>query len=310
MDFVALDFETATDERASACAVGLAFVEGGQLADTRSWLVRPPGNQYSSYNISIHGIRPEDTADKPNFGELWPTLQSILADRLVVAHYASFDMSVLRHTLDLYGVRHPDLEYLCTWVISRQVWPDWVAYKLDWVADQLGLEFQHHVAEEDAKVAAQVALRCAEELGEPNLRSVADAANVTVGRLQPDGYRPCGHRSDWSVAEIAPDSEDFDEAHSFYEKTVVFTGSLESMVRKEAMQKVVNCGGECTTSVSGNTDFLVVGDQDFSQFREGQTKSRKMQDAERLAAEGSGIEILAEEDFLRMLGGTGSDELN
>lgn len=302
MDFVALDFETATDDRASACAVGLAFVEDGQLGETHSWLVRPPGNEYSGYNINIHGIRPEDTADKPTFGELWPTVQSVLADRLVVAHYASFDMSVLRHTLDFHGVRYPTLEYLCTWVISRQVWPDWVTYKLDWIANMLGIEFQHHDAAEDARAAAQVALRCAAEVGEGELRSVAEATDVTVGRLHDDSYRPCGHGSYWSVTEITPDSEDFDEAHPFYGKTVVFTGSLESMVRKEAMQKVVNCGGDCTTSVSGNTDFLVVGDQDFSQFREGQTKSRKMRDAEQVAAEGGGIEMIAEEDFLRMLG--------
>lgn len=301
MNFVALDFETATEDRASACAIGLAFVEGGRLTETQSWLVQPPGNEYAGYNISIHGIRPEDTVEKPTFRELWPTVQSVIGERLVVAHYASFDMSVLRHTLDFHGVRYPTLEYLCTWVISRQVWPDWVTYKLDWVADQLGIEFQHHDAAEDARAAAQVALRCAEDVGEGDLRSVADAKDVTVGRLHRDGYRPCGHG--WSVTDITPDSEDFDKAHPFYDKTVVFTGSLESMVRKKAMQKVVNCGGDCTTSVSGNTDFLVVGDQDFAKFREGQKKSRKMRDAERLAAEGSGIEMLAEEDFLRMLGG-------
>lgn len=302
MSFVALDFETATEDRASACAIGLAFVEDGRMADTRSWLVRPPGNEYAGYNISIHGIRPENTANQPSLGELWPEVRPFLAGRLVVAHYAAFDMSVLRHTLDFHDISYPSFEYLCTHVLSRQLWPEWVTHKLDWVAREFVIEFEHHNAAEDARAAAEVALRCREEAEAENLREVADVTDVSVGRLHADGYRPCGHRSSWRVSDITPEANDFEVDHPFHGKTVVFTGSLESMVRKEAMQKVVNCGGECTTSVSGNTDFLVVGDQDYSQFRDRQTKSRKMQDAERLAAEGSGIEMLAEEDFLRMLG--------
>jgi DNA ligase (NAD+) len=42
--------------------------------------------------------------------------------------------------------------------------------------------------------------------------------------------------------------------------TFVFTGSLDGMTRGDAQGIVERAGGSATSSVSGNTDFLVVGD--------------------------------------------------
>ena len=72
--WVAIDVETASGRRASASAVGLVFVRQGQIAGTESFLIRPPGNAYSGFNISIHGIHPSMAQDSPTFGELWLTL--------------------------------------------------------------------------------------------------------------------------------------------------------------------------------------------------------------------------------------------
>jgi len=54
--WVAIDFETATASRDSACALGIAVIEDGELAATASWLMRPPGNRYDPRNIAVHGI--------------------------------------------------------------------------------------------------------------------------------------------------------------------------------------------------------------------------------------------------------------
>ena len=67
---------------------------------TESFLIQPPGNVYRRFNISIHGIDPSMTRDSPTFGELWPILEDRIGGMLVVAHNASFDMSVLRYELD------------------------------------------------------------------------------------------------------------------------------------------------------------------------------------------------------------------
>jgi hypothetical protein len=62
----------------------------------------------------------------------------------------------------------------------------------------------------------------------------------------------------------------------------------------------LNLGGHCATSVSKNTNFLVVGDQDFRKFTDG-ISSSKMKTAQRLRAAGGDIELIAEDDFRRML---------
>lgn len=98
--WVALDFETATSRRASACAIGLVYARRRRIVGTENFLIQPPGNAYSGFNISIHGIDPSMTRDSPTFAELWPTLEDRIGGRPVVAHNASFDMSVLRHELD------------------------------------------------------------------------------------------------------------------------------------------------------------------------------------------------------------------
>ena len=44
LNFIAIDFETATPKRASICEVGICVVRGGEVAETRSWLVQPEDN--------------------------------------------------------------------------------------------------------------------------------------------------------------------------------------------------------------------------------------------------------------------------
>ncbi|PNU20053.1 DNA ligase (NAD(+)) LigA [Geothermobacter hydrogeniphilus] len=70
-------------------------------------------------------------------------------------------------------------------------------------------------------------------------------------------------------------------------KTLVITGSLESMSRKQAETRVEQLGGRAAGSVSRKTDYLVAGPGAGS----------KLARAEQL-----GIEILDEEAFLRLIG--------
>ena len=68
------------------------------------------------------------------------------------------------------------------------------------------------------------------------------------------------------------------------------------------MQAVVDVGGEVEKGVTKHTNFLVVGDQDYRKFADGQTKGSKMRKAEALLAKGQDIEIITEQDFLEILG--------
>ncbi len=75
--------------------------------------------------------------------------------------------------------------------------------------------------------------------------------------------------------------------------TFVFTGSLDRLTRSDAQELVESAGGSATSSVSSNTDYLVVGDS---------PGRRKRDDAD-----DHGVETVDEGAFLDMLAGRGVD---
>lgn len=60
---IAMDFETANEERRSACAIGLAWIEDSTVVRREHRLIRPREMRFSPHNIRVHGITPEDVAD-------------------------------------------------------------------------------------------------------------------------------------------------------------------------------------------------------------------------------------------------------
>ena len=67
---IAIDFETANEQRASACSIGLAWIEDGEVTRVEERLIRPSEMRFSGFNISIHGITPDDVVDEPEFPEV------------------------------------------------------------------------------------------------------------------------------------------------------------------------------------------------------------------------------------------------
>lgn len=61
LDFTAVDFETASSQPGSVCAVGLVRVRDGQVAGKSGGLIRPPDGlgEFTDYQTSVHGITAE-----------------------------------------------------------------------------------------------------------------------------------------------------------------------------------------------------------------------------------------------------------
>ena len=71
------------------------------------------------------------------------------------------------------------------------------------------------------------------------------------------------------------------------DKTFVLTGTLPNLTREEATQMIRRAGGKVTGSVSKSTDYVVAGDSPGSKLAK---------------AEGLGVEVIDEPEFLRRLG--------
>lgn len=188
---VAIDFETANESRTSACSIGVAWIENGRVTATEEHLIRPREMRFNPFNSAIHGIRADDVADAPEFPAVWARLRERLDGRLILAHNAAFDLSVLRHTLTDYGLVWPVCPYLCTVTLARRAWPTLTAHKLNHLADFLGIALEHHRAGSDAEACGRIALAATQELGLSGLAAIPKGAGITFGQLTPDGYTAC-----------------------------------------------------------------------------------------------------------------------
>ncbi|MDP9836821.1 DNA polymerase-3 subunit epsilon [Neorhizobium huautlense] len=191
MKTIAIDFETANEQRGSACSVGLAWIENGKVVRVEERLIRPKDMRFSSFNIAIHGIRPEQVEDAGEFPEVMDEFADDFAGATMIAHNASFDFSVWRACLDQYRQSYPQLSYLCSVKMAQKVWPHLGSHKLNILAQHLGLSFLHHNAAEDAAICAEASLAIAKALRVAEIRDIAPAIGMRTGRLYVGGYDAC-----------------------------------------------------------------------------------------------------------------------
>ena len=191
MDFVSIDFETATSYPNSICSMGIAVVHNNIVTDTKEILIRPEPFEFNDYNIMIHGITPELVSDKPKFCDIWEEVKPILDNNVVAAHNASFDIGALRATLDMFGIEYPTFDYLCTVKLSQKAYPELPSHKLNFMAEALGIDFNHHHAGDDAYVCAKLLIRILEDFGIDSVEETEEKFEIGIGRLYPGCYVPC-----------------------------------------------------------------------------------------------------------------------
>lgn len=301
MNFVAIDFETANEQRSSACSLGIVVIKNGICTESKSWLIRPNELRFNELNIWINGIYPEDVANAPEFNELWPEIEHYFASDIIIAHNASFDISVLRAVLNQYSIPFPQTDYFCSWKTAKKVWPGLLSYRLENIAEFLGIDFLHHKAEQDAYACASIIREACSKMNCLTIPELASAIECNLAKIDsPFNTKYNYHREHVCYREIIPQNKGFDPNHPLYDKVVVFTGSLHSMPRKNAVQKVVDIGGRCASSVINETNYLVIGELDYKVLKDG-IKSNKIKKAESLLCQGKSIEMLTESDFLRMI---------
>ncbi|WP_435078194.1 NAD-dependent DNA ligase LigA [Halococcus sp. AFM35] len=207
------------------------------------------------------------------------------------------DTELVTSIPDLYDLRETDLARLDGWgeksaanlraELDRSKEPPLAEFLTALGVPEVGSTTAESLAREfgtlDALMdASEVDLREVTDIGPRVASEIRDFFDSERNRETVAGLRERG---------VDPESVERERGDALAGKTFVFTGGLSELTREEAESLVEGHGASSTGSVSGNTDYLVVGKNP------GQTK--------REDAEQEGVPELTEEEFVELLGERG-----
>ena len=276
--FIAVDVETANRQKGSICQVGLAMVSGDGKIETIGILIDPE-QPFEDFNVDLHGIDKITVEGAPSFETVVQRLRPFLERHILVQH-SNFDKQAFKEACEAYGIPELKSHWLDSVRVARKAWPELSGnggHGLASLKTHLGLDFDHHDAEEDAFAAAQVVLLAEEVTGQ----DFAELARP----------RKASYQQSVSISG--------NQNGALYGHSICFTGNL-TLSRLEAATLAAGAGLTVKASPSKKVTLLVVGDQDLSTLA-GHKKSRKHRRAEELQSEGHQIRILKEAEFLELI---------
>lgn len=277
LDFVAVDFETATNDR-MACQVGLVVVRNGCVVEKREILICPPDNRFDTVTMRVHGITPAMTKECATFDKVWEDIAHYFENSTVVAHNAAFDQDVLMRNLDYYGIT-PDRigGFVCTYEIYGRSLKDLCeVFQIDCSG--------HHDALFDAECCAEFyrAYLVGGDMGD----ILRNAPKLKFRSREP--MDKTGFHTRITGDVLKKDLSNADPNNPFYDKKVVITGVFGIISRQDIALRLKNMGADVDTGITKRTNIVVVGED---------AGPKKLEKIEKLALEGIDIRIINEEEL-------------
>jgi DNA polymerase-3 subunit epsilon len=146
-----LDFETTglSPRRGDrVCEVALQRVVGELVETSYSTLVNPQ-RPLSARSFAVNQISAEQLAEAPTFASIASSLRAALADTVIVAHNAPFDLEFLHAELALAGQPQLLVPVIDTLAVARRLFPKRHSHSLAALATALGSPPPSHRAMDD-----------------------------------------------------------------------------------------------------------------------------------------------------------------
>lgn len=224
--FVAFDFETTglNSVEDAIVEIGAVRVEDGRITATFSRLIDPERPMPADASAVNH-ITDSMLTGKPRIYEALPSFLAFVGDDVLVAHNAPFDCRFVLQACMRYRFRAPTV-YFDTMDLAPVFFPSAPNKKLKTLLKAAGIENDEaHRALGDAKAVAELTIKT---LCRPSKERNHETVDVTGNALS--GLR------------------------------FVLTGDVPGHDRAEVERLILQNGGKVTGSISGLTDFLVVGE--------------------------------------------------
>ncbi|MDP4152092.1 MAG: exonuclease domain-containing protein [Bacillota bacterium] len=285
-NYVVLDLETTGLDPSYDDIIEVAAlrIENNEIVGQYQSLVNP-GYKISEFISNLTGITNEMLSKAPHIQDVLKQFIDFIGDSIVVGHNANFDINFLYDNCS----RNFDMlfknNFIDTMRLSRRLFKKETHHRLSDLVMRFGIgPTIEHRALNDAHQTHE----CYQYM-----LNYITANSIDINLLYP-------HRSNLLARDICATAGAFDESSPIFGKTFVFTGALERMTRREAMQLVVNKGGFCEDNVNKKTNYLILANNEYcTSIKDG--KSNKQKKAEQLKLSGMDIEIISERVFYDML---------
>lgn len=295
--YIVLDIETTglSPESDDIIEFGAIKIENGQETDCFNTFI-DPGYPIPPYITQLTGITDTDVAGSPDLLTAIKDIAAFIGDFPVVAHNATFDLRFLFRAYQKADLQ-TNFYYIDTLTLSRYAFPDLASHSLSILIDYLGIGgTQEHRALSDVRLTYQIFCECCACLTHMDLSLFALPYPATRSQRQKQ-YRA---RAQAAIRDIECQKSAPDPNHPFYQKRILLTGAMQ-LPRQQIEQLLEACGAHLTSSVSKNTDYLVIGNQDIGRKTQGGMSSKegkarwlnKYQDGE--------IQIINESEFFDLL---------
>ena len=264
-------------------------VSNGKIIKTYSTLIKP-STPVSEFITDLTGITNDMLENKTCFEGVANNIYQFLENEILLGHNIHFDINFLYDNFKITINKNLENDFVDLLRLSRRLFKNFENHKLVTVAEELGVTSENwHRARADCDTTIKCFERC---------RKYIIDNNINIKKLFK--RKRSKNRNRLRAKDITPKVNDFDIDHPLYNKVCVFTGKLDKMKRRQAMQYVVNLGGKCKNNMSRNVDFLILGDNDYcSTIKDG--KSRKQKKAESLILKGYDLKIIPERIFYEMI---------
>ena len=283
-NYCVLDLETTglSPNYDSIIEIGIIKVKENKIVDKYNSLINP-GFLINEYITSITGITNEMLKGKPKIIDLKKEVLNFIGNDVLVGHNISFDVSFLQKGFN----EELKNEYIDTLQFCRKLFKELSHHRLTDMSNYLEISRNEHRSMSDCLCTKELYDCIKEKMKNDGLEINDIFAKRNYSSKNID------------IHAIKPDNIEIDEDNFFYNKHCVFTGKLEKMIRKDAMQLVVNVGGILDNSVTKTTNYLILGNNDYcSSIKDG--KSSKHKKAEKYKLEGQDIEIIDEDTFYNL----------
>lgn len=119
-NYIFIDTETANRNH-DICQVGAIIISNGVIEDIINLFIKSC-EKFESANIRKNNIYPDMVENAETFDAIWyKKFHKYVSTHIFVAHGASFDLTAIRKTLQFYDKNLPNIRYICTQSIAREL---------------------------------------------------------------------------------------------------------------------------------------------------------------------------------------------